>query len=126
MRHLIFLFILLFSSFCFAQNTGFIVGKVLDNEFNDAPLSFANISVKGTNIVSNSDLNGLFLIEYLEAGNYTLVCHFAGYETKEIEIKIISGTSTEVKIDLVAKTMSLAQLGPTISQKQDNKVTALN
>lgn len=102
MRPIIILLLLAFSSFAFAQNTGLIVGKVMDNELDNAPLVFANVSIKNASIASQTDFTGLFVIENLEHGDYTLVCSFAGYETQEIKVKVSSDTPTNVNLSLDA------------------------
>ena len=47
MQQLITFFILIFTSVCFSQNTGLITGKLMDQEFDNNPLVFANVSIKG-------------------------------------------------------------------------------
>jgi len=89
MKHLITLLLLTFSGLGFAQNTGLIVGKVTDKELNNEPLMFASISVKGTAITADSDMTGLFLLENLAEGDYTLVCNFVGYESKNYRFMLV-------------------------------------
>lgn len=128
MKHLIYTTLFLFTTFSFGQNTGLIVGKVLDNEMNDAPLVLANVSVKGTSINLNTDLTGLFVIENLEAGDYTLVCGFAGYETQEINVHVDALKPAEVKLSLAASTISLSELAllTSVAQKDDKSAAVLN
>lgn len=122
MKRLVYLSLFLFTAISFGQNTGLIVGKVLDSELNNAPLMMANVSVKGTSINLNTDLTGLFVIENLEAGDYTLVCSFAGYETKEIKVHVDAFKPAEVKLALAASTVSLSELVLLTSLAQkDNK-----
>ncbi|WP_308991655.1 carboxypeptidase-like regulatory domain-containing protein [Mariniflexile litorale] len=126
MKHLIYIALFLFTALSFGQNTGLIVGKVLDNELNDAPLVLANVLVKGTSINLNTDLTGVFVIENLEAGDYTLVCSFAGYETKEINVHVDALQATEIKLSLAASTISLSELALLTSVAQeDTKSTAV-
>ncbi|MDO5988238.1 carboxypeptidase-like regulatory domain-containing protein [Flavivirga amylovorans] len=125
MKHLITFFILIFTSFCFSQNTGLIAGKLMDKEFDNNPLVFANVSIKGTSIKSTTDETGLFVIENIEDGDYTLVCSFVGYETKELKVKVVSGASEYIKTSLGASTVSLLELASiaNVSEKT-NKTTA--
>ena len=128
MKQIVTLTLVLFSSFCFAQNTGMIVGKILDKDFSENPLVLANVSIKGTSIEANTDLTGFFVIENLEDGDYTLVCSFVGYETKELKVNVASENPTEVKLALGASGISLEDLASITSvaqQKEDKKVTAL-
>ncbi|TYA74472.1 carboxypeptidase-like regulatory domain-containing protein [Seonamhaeicola marinus] len=100
MKYLATLVFILITSISFAQDSGLIVGKVLDKELDNTPLAFANISIKGTEISSTSDLSGTFLFENLKDGKYTLVCNFPGYESKEIEIQVSSFEPAEIKLAL--------------------------
>ena len=93
-----FLFLsLLFSVIAFSQN-GTVTGTILDKEYNDEPLPFANITIKGTSQGTSTDDKGKYTLT-LKPGNYTLVIAYLGYETKEIpftlkasEKKIINHT----------------------------------
>tara|TARA_R110001583_G_scaffold63364_5_gene185605 strand:- start:4560 stop:4889 length:330 start_codon:yes stop_codon:yes gene_type:complete len=89
---------------------GMIVGNVLDKEYNNEPLLYANISIKGTSIQSTSDITGLFHIENLPDGDYTLICGFIGYDTKEVKVHVSAAQPAEVKIPLAASTVSLNEL----------------
>ncbi|TWO31388.1 carboxypeptidase-like regulatory domain-containing protein [Seonamhaeicola sediminis] len=102
MKQLIVLFFILFSASLFAQNTGLVVGKILDKEMDNTPLAFANVSVKGSSLKATSDFSGMFLLENLQDGEYTLVCNFPGYEPKEINIVVDSAEPTEIKLALGA------------------------
>lgn len=128
MKHLIYISLFLLTATSFGQNTGLIVGKIMDNELNNAPLVLANVSVKGTAINSNTDLTGMFIIENLEAGDYTLVCSFAGYETQEIKVHVDALKPAEIKLSLAASTISLSELAllTSVAQKDDKSAAVLN
>ena len=128
MKQLITLLLLIISSIGFAQNTGLIVGKITDKELNNEPLIFASISVKGTALASDSDITGLFLLENLADGDYTLVCNFIGYETKELIVHVNSMQPTEVNISLAPSTISLNELAAlsSVAKKDDKTAVALN
>jgi hypothetical protein len=122
MRQSILLFTILFSGFCFSQNTGSIMGIVLDEEFNNNPLIHANVSIKGTTQESSSDTNGIFYFNNLEEGNYTLVFSFTGYETKEYTVQIVSDKQIDVSASLIASTISFDDLALlSATAKQDGK-----
>ncbi|AUP79021.1 carboxypeptidase-like regulatory domain-containing protein [Flavivirga eckloniae] len=128
MKQLSIFLILLFTSFCFSQNTGIITGKLMDKEFDNNPLVFADVAIKGTSIKATTNQTGLFVIENLEDGDYTLVCSFIGYETKELKVKVVSGNCDHIKTSLGASTLpllELASISNTTSEK-DNKTTRLN
>ncbi|WP_298416980.1 TonB-dependent receptor [uncultured Kordia sp.] len=91
----------------YAQN-GTIAGKVQDKEVNNDPLPFANISIKGTTKGTTSDFDGLYQIQNVEPGTYTLVFSFVGYETREIPNVVVNpGKITTVDIILGANAASL-------------------
>lgn len=129
MRYSITFLLLIFTSLGFAQNTGLIVGKVIDKELNNNPLVFASISIKDTSVKSESDVTGLFLLENLADGDYTLVCSFVGYETKELKVHVDTMQPTEVNFELEAKTISLndiASIANTPPKSQDKITSTLN
>lgn len=129
MKHLLYSVIFFFTAFSFAQNTGVIVGKLLDNEVKNAPLVFANITVKETAKNVNTDISGFFTVENLEAGNYTLICSFTGYETQEIKVRVDVLQPTELIASLAASTVSLvdlASLVQSLPEKDSKQVSALN
>lgn len=116
-----------FTTLSFSQNSGMIVGKVLDKEFAENPLVLANVSVKGTTIEANTNITGLFVIENLKDGEYTLVCNFTGYETQELTVKVVSENTAKANFTLGASGISLADLASisNVALKEDKKSTAL-
>lgn len=128
MKQLIYTAIFLFTAFSFSQNTGLIVGKILDSELNNSPLVLANVAIKGSKTQVNTDLTGLFVIENLEAGDYTLVCSFAGYETKELKVHVDAEKPVELTLSLAASTISLSELAliTSVAQKDDKSAPVLN
>ncbi len=119
---------MLFATVNYAQNTGLIVGKVMDNELDNTPLVFANVSLKGNSTEAQTDLTGLFLIENLEAGDYTLVFSFPGYETQEIKVHVDGLQPIELQVSLAASTISLSELVSlaSTSKKEDTTFKASN
>ena len=128
MKHLIYTVIFLFTAISVGQNSGIIVGKILDKELNDSLLLLANVSIKGSTTEVNTDITGLFVIENLDAGDYTLVCSFTGYETQEMNVLVDTENPTEVKLSLAASTISLNELSliSSVALKDDKSPSALN
>lgn len=110
MKYLLYIFFLSISTILYSQGSGLIIGKIEDGEFGDNPLVFANVSVKGTDVNVDTDVNGVFTIENLKAGQYTLVCSFMGYITKEIQVYVDDLEPVELKIPLKASAISLDEL----------------
>lgn len=125
MKKLILLFILFTSFFTYAQTTGSIVGKLIDKEFNNEPLAFGNVLIKGTTKGTISDIDGLYGIENLEPGTYTLVYSFVGYETQEIEVTVESGKVTEVNVPMGASAASLDEVIITTTTRRESETALL-
>ena len=70
-------------------------GQILDSEFNNEPLAFANVKVKGLDLEAVSDENGNYKLE-LTPGAYTLEVEFIGYETQLISDVIVAMSDLEL------------------------------
>ncbi|QTD37675.1 TonB-dependent receptor [Polaribacter batillariae] len=75
---LITLFLGLFSHTILAQNT--LQVKVISKEFKE-PIFGANVFIKGTNIGSTTDFDGLANIKNIKGGLQTIVVSYIGFET---------------------------------------------
>ncbi|HEX5150904.1 MAG TPA: TonB-dependent receptor [Parafilimonas sp.] len=96
-----------------AQKT--ITGKIVNSKDN-APVGFATITVKGTNVATVSDADGSFTIN-ASSENSTLVVSSVGFITKEVD-----GSSGNVTVTLVETTSSLDEIvvtGYTAQKKKD-------
>ena len=98
----------LFSATMFAQN-GTVTGVILDKEFNNEPLPFANIVIKGTKQGTSTDENGKYSIT-LKPGSYTLVIGYLGYETKEIPFTLKANEKKVINYTLEASGVQLADV----------------
>ncbi len=121
----------LFIFFCalgmYAQQTGSIVGLVSDRELNDEPLPFTNVLIKGTTKGTTSDFDGLYELDGLEPGTYTVVFSFLGYETVEIpDVAVVAGNVTELNVPMSANQgVSLDEVVVTTSAAKDSEVALL-
>ena len=97
-----------FATASFAQN-GTVTGTILDKEFNNEPLPFANIVIKGTKQGTSTDENGKYTIA-LKPGNYTIVIGYLGYETKEIPFAIKANEKKVINHTLVASGVQLKDI----------------
>jgi len=96
---------LIFATTIFAQN-GTVTGTILDKEFNNEPLPFVNIVIKGTKQGASTDENGKYSIS-LKPGNYTLVIGYLGYETKEIPFTLKANEKKVINHTLEASGVQL-------------------
>ncbi|MFP2997031.1 TonB-dependent receptor [Spongiivirga sp. MCCC 1A20706] len=110
MKIKLFALMLFMASFAFAQ-TGSIAGKITDKDMNNDPLPFATVVVKGTTKGAQTDFDGLFNIEGLEPGTYTVVISFVGYETLEIPNVVVEVNKvTEVNSGIGSSAVSLDEV----------------
>ncbi|GGF18987.1 TonB-dependent receptor [Flavobacterium limi] len=91
-----FLIIALFiCSISIAQNKGTISGVLTDKETNNEALPFANILIKGTNISTNTDIDGKYSLS-VNPGDYTVIFSFVGYESVEKAVTVKANETTTV------------------------------
>ena len=109
----------------YAQNTGSIVGKLIDKELNNEPLPFANVLIKGTTTGTTSDFDGLYAFEDLSPGSYTLIFSFVGYETQEITFTVEANKVTEVNVPMAASAASLSEVVITTTTRKESEVALL-
>ena len=124
MKKLIVLISLLSTVFTYAQ-TGSISGKLLDKEYNNEPLAFANILIKGTSTGTTSDFDGLFSFTDLDVGEYVLVVSFVGYETQEVTVLVEANQTKEVSVTMVASAASLDEVVVTTTVKRETEKAIL-
>src|SRR5690606_24886139 len=94
------------------ENTGRISGTVIDAELKD-PIPYATISINDLqgNLVSGntSGDDGNFVIDKVNAGEYTLKVQFIGYKPYTQNIKITSDRAI-IELGIISLEPDLAQL----------------
>lgn len=92
--------------FIYYAEAGILKGKITDAKGQALP--FANIVIQGTSIGTNSNTEGFYRFE-LEAGNYTIVFQYIGYQKV---IKQVSIQEEEQTLNIVLKpeTFSLEEV----------------
>ncbi len=125
MKNLYIILTLVFTSiFSLQAQTGTVAGNVIDGDYNNELLAFANILVKGTIIGTTSDFDGKYQLE-LNEGTYTIIFSFVGYETKEISEVVIKANQV-LDLDVTLATNSLEQVIITTSIKRNTENAVLN
>ena len=104
MKHYLLLVVFFCTLGTFAQSLGSIEGKLIDKEFNNEPLAFANVEIKGTNTVAYSNIDGIYVINDLKPGKYELVYSFVGYKTNAMIVEVIPGETTNLNVSMYANT----------------------
>lgn len=90
----------------FAQTSGKLSGRVLDNDGN--PLMGANIIIEGTEKGTAADLDGYYSIINIRAGSYTVKFRYIGFQTQTVEkVRITSDQTT--KLDVKLSTVAIQQ-----------------
>lgn len=108
------------------SSTGAIAGKLLDKEMNGEPLPFANVIVQGTSVGAMTDDDGLYVIENLEPGTYTVTFSFLGYQTLEVpNVNVVAGKVTEINTELGASAASLDEVLISTVSRRDSQVALL-
>ncbi|MEM8889642.1 MAG: TonB-dependent receptor [Bacteroidota bacterium] len=87
-----------------AQN-GEIKGKVSDQE--GKAIAFANIELQGTTKGSQSDENGIFRLDNLNPGEYTLVVSFIGYKDQIREVSLSANQTKTLEFVLAEEDLQL-------------------
>lgn len=90
---------LLLSMGAFAQK-GIVHGTITDS--NKESLPGVNILILETKDGTSTNVNGEFTFVNLNAGSYTLMISYIGFESKEIKIEVKAGETKEFNIELQA------------------------
>ena len=107
-----------------AQNKGTISGVLTDKETNNEALPFANILIKGTNISTNTDIEGKYSLS-VNPGNYTLIFSFIGYESVEKPVTVKANETIIVNQVLSAGGYTLKDVVVKSTSGNREKETAL-
>ena len=127
MKKILFGLLLLAATIASAQSNGSIAGKLTDKEFNDEPLAFANVIIKGTTKGTTTDFDGLYEIANLEPGTYIVLYSYLGYETVEVpDIIVEAGKVTTINVPMSASEgVSLDEVVVTTVARKDSEVALL-
>jgi len=114
--------ILFISTLTFAQlqDSGTIQGVVLDKENNKEPLAFASLYIKDSNITSNTDFGGIYMLT-LKPDTYTLVFAFAGYQKIELPNVIVEAGKVTTLKNIVLNTIEGISLEEVIASAHPKK-----
>ncbi|QKJ28693.1 TonB-dependent receptor [Mucilaginibacter mali] len=105
-KYMLFFALLLLSAPIFAQ-TRSVSGKVVDE--NNQSLPGATVSVSGSTIAASTDVNGVYKINALRAGTYTLSVTFVGYTTAQKTVTV-GGSDVTVNFNLQPASKNLNEI----------------
>lgn len=118
----IFLLLLFGSVLVVFSQSGTLAGNIIDGEYNNEPMAFANVLVKGTTIGTTSDFDGKYQLN-LDPGTYTVIFSFVGYETKEISDVIIkSGQVFDLDVTLATNSLDAVIITTSVKRNTENAV----
>ena len=116
--------ILFFTGYLHAQ-TGSITGTVID-ESTKEPIMFGSVIVEGTNNGVNTDIDGKFTIENLEAGTYAIKFVYLGLKDKIVkDILVKEGEATVVNTSMGEDPIVLDMEVTVVGEKITNTETAV-
>lgn len=113
MTRIFLFFVLVLSQLVVGQTTGSIHGRITDMNADKEPLLFANISLKDTPIVEQTNFHGNFEINGIQPGSYILQVTYLGYEPKEIGIQVKADEVVIVEESLQSLTLQTENLSLT-------------
>ncbi|PCJ92815.1 MAG: TonB-dependent receptor [Flavobacteriaceae bacterium] len=110
-----------------AQQTGSIVGKLIDKELNDEPLAFANVLIKESTKGTTSGFDGLYELAELASNHYTIVYSYLGYKTVEVpNVEVVAGKVTTLNIPMSASQgVVLDEVVVTTALRKDSETALL-
>lgn len=124
MKQFLTLIALCISAFTFAQ-TGSVTGTLTDKEYNDEPLAFANVIIKGTTKGTTSDFDGIYILENLEPGEYIIQFSFVGYETQEIPTTIVASETITLNVSMGPSSAKLDEVVIKTTVKRESETALL-
>ena len=125
MRKILFLLTAFTSFISYSQSAGSLSGKLIDKEYNNEPLAFANVIIKGTSTGTTSDMDGLYTLNNLAPGSYTIAYSYVGYETQEVPVEILPNKITVVNVSMSASSASLDEVVITTTTKRESETALL-
>ncbi len=118
----IFSLLFLVSINAFSQS---ITGIVMDEGINE-PLPFANVVVKGTKVVTTTDIDGKFVLK-VQPGTYTVVFSFTGYSDVEMsDIVVNLNKDTFIQVNLKSQSNQLDAVVIKTTSKKNSETSVLN
>ena len=125
-----FLFLLFsFPMIAFAQGT--ITGTVYDADTGDV-LPGAQVVIPSLNLGAVTDLDGVYTIDDVPAGDYTLEARFIGYASERQNISIANGQTIESDFTMGASAINLDEVvvtgagGPVEKRKLGNSISSID
>lgn len=120
MKQYLLLILLFCTATIYSQNSSSINGKLIDKEYNNEPLAFGTVSIKGTVQETSADIDGTYVFENLKPGKYVLVYSFVGYKTKEKTVNVTADKNPEINVEMEARRHSIESMANTTTEKTES------
>ena len=82
-----------------AQRAGNISGTVVDKVSGET-LPGANVFLEGTSIGATTNVEGLYILHQIPAGDYELITKYIGYKEQTTTVTVVAGQTAEVNFEL--------------------------
>ena len=89
-----------------ASDTGTITGTVTDEKTGETLIG-ANVLIEGTLKGSATNIEGIFTIEQVPPGTYTIISSFLGYERSSKRVTVTAGETVSVTFSLSPKLLEV-------------------
>src|SRR5262245_35407666 len=119
-RYSLLLILIISSTLAYAQQTGTITGKVMDD--NKEPIAGAVVEVEGTQIKATANNAGEYSIADVPAGSYTVKASTYSYRTQTAQITVAAGQTATQDFTLSLDLLSMEQLVVTGSTAPEAKI----
>lgn len=104
-----------------AQNT---IKGVLTDDANGEAIPFANIVLEGTSYGASTDLDGLFIINRIPDGQYTVRVSYVGYEPYSHQVTLKNHQTQKLNIKLKPMAVTFDDVVITGNRQQERKQEA--
>jgi hypothetical protein len=102
--------ILLCSLYSYAGTTGKISGKVTDSETGEV-LPGINIIIEGTTLGAASDIDGVYIINNIPPGRYTVIASGVGFQKKRfIDVRVRADFTTQLDFTIGTESITTEEV----------------
>ena len=98
-------------------HTASIRGFVVDGASRE-PLPVATVLVKNTDLGASTNLDGYFVINFIEQDDYTLLVSYIGYHSREIDVSVIEGSEEQLVIEILPSSVVLEEAVVTVKKDE--------
>jgi len=113
----------IFSGAAFSQ-TGSVKGTISDASTGEGLIG-ASILIQGTTRGTTTDLDGNFLLNNLQNGNYNLVIGYVSYEQQVQRVTINGGETVELAVKLIPSSLELGEVKVVANKRTDTEMSLI-